>query len=254
MPNYPTSLDALANPTSTTLRNDPGFSLAAAVSTLNDIAEAVEAKVGIGASVPGATAAVLRRTATGTSAWGQVAAGDIAVGQAPALIQSSGVLAAPQAFIAFTGIPQAYTSLELRIYGVSTAAVAVDNVRLLINATSTASYYHQAMYAAAGTPSAVEQLGITFGFIGAIPGANATPAAGWMGLLTAVLHGYATATKVKAVVSTGYAGYGTATGTQQAAINGMTLTGSVAPVTQIQVQPSGGSWGAGTIAALYGYP
>src|SRR5262245_23225645 len=91
MPNYPTSLDALANPTATTLRNDPGFELHAVVSTLNDIAEALEGKLGIGASTPGATAAVLRRTASGASAWGQVAAGDYAPGSIAAGDLGAGV-------------------------------------------------------------------------------------------------------------------------------------------------------------------
>jgi len=80
MPNFPTSLDALANPTATTLRNDPGFELHSVISTLNDIAEALEAKLGIGASTPGATAGVLRRTATGASAWGPLLAGDYGSG------------------------------------------------------------------------------------------------------------------------------------------------------------------------------
>lgn len=41
---------------------------------------AVEQKLGIGASTPPATAAVLRRTAAGSSAWGQVVPADIAGG------------------------------------------------------------------------------------------------------------------------------------------------------------------------------
>lgn len=87
--NYPTSLDALANPTSTTLRNAPGFSLSGQVSALNDIAEALEAKLGIGASTPGASAGVLRRTAAGTSAWGTIATADIGAAQVTGLASAS---------------------------------------------------------------------------------------------------------------------------------------------------------------------
>jgi hypothetical protein len=77
MVSFPTSLDTLSNPGASTKTNDPGFELDEVISTLNDIAEALEAKVGIGASTPTAST-VLRGTGTGISAYGQVATGDIA--------------------------------------------------------------------------------------------------------------------------------------------------------------------------------
>ena len=52
MVSYPSALDALSNPGATTKRNDPGFELHSVISSLNDIAEAVEVKVGIGATTP----------------------------------------------------------------------------------------------------------------------------------------------------------------------------------------------------------
>lgn len=66
--NYPTSLDSLANPGLTTRRNDPGFELDLVISTLNDIAEALEAKLGIASSTP-ADGQVLRADATGATRW-----------------------------------------------------------------------------------------------------------------------------------------------------------------------------------------
>lgn len=79
-PNYPVSADVLANPTSLTNRDDAGFELHGVISRIQDILEALEAKLGIGASAPGATAAVLRRTAAGASAWAQAQPGDLAAG------------------------------------------------------------------------------------------------------------------------------------------------------------------------------
>jgi hypothetical protein len=79
-PNYPVSADVLANPTALTNRDDAGFELHGVISRIQDILEALEAKVGIGASTPPATAAVLRRTATGASAWAQAQPGDLAAG------------------------------------------------------------------------------------------------------------------------------------------------------------------------------
>jgi hypothetical protein len=78
--NYPGSADVLANPTNLTNRDDVGFELHGVIARIQDILEALEAKVGIGSSTPGATAAVLRRTATGASAWGLLATGDVTAG------------------------------------------------------------------------------------------------------------------------------------------------------------------------------
>jgi hypothetical protein len=79
-PNYPVSADVLANPTALTNRDDAGFELHGVISRMQDILEALEAKVGIGSSTPPATAAVLRRTATGASGWAQAQPGDLAAG------------------------------------------------------------------------------------------------------------------------------------------------------------------------------
>lgn len=79
-PSFPVSLDALANPGSTTETDDAGFELDIVVSRLQNIAMALEQKLGIGASTPPGTAAVLRRTAAGASAWGPTLAGDYGPG------------------------------------------------------------------------------------------------------------------------------------------------------------------------------
>lgn len=79
-PSFPGALDALANPGATTETDDTGFELDIVVSRLQNCIMAIEAKLGIGSSTPPGTAAVLRRTATNASAWGQVAAGDVNAG------------------------------------------------------------------------------------------------------------------------------------------------------------------------------
>lgn len=76
-PAFPVSLDALANPGPTTETDDAGFELDLVVGRLQNIAMALEQKLGIGASTPPGTAAVLRRTATGASAWGPLVVADI---------------------------------------------------------------------------------------------------------------------------------------------------------------------------------
>jgi hypothetical protein len=75
---YPAALNSWLNPLSGTLRNAAGYELASVITQLQQHAAAAEAKLGYAASTPGGAAAVLRRTASGQSAWGQVQGGDIA--------------------------------------------------------------------------------------------------------------------------------------------------------------------------------
>lgn len=92
---FPGALDALANPTATTNRDDDGFELDLVIGRIQDILEALEAKVGITASLPAAGGGVLRQTGSGTSLWGKIQSGDIAPDQilsshiAPGTIQGS---------------------------------------------------------------------------------------------------------------------------------------------------------------------
>ena len=77
--NYPTSLDTLPNPTSTTYLDDAGFELDVMVSNLGDAIQALEAKVGVGSSAQSALASrVLGADGTGSSSWRQIATGDLA--------------------------------------------------------------------------------------------------------------------------------------------------------------------------------
>lgn len=69
MVNFPSSLDSLSNPTGTTTQNDAGFLHATQHANVNDIAEAIEAKVGIGATTPDTIGKELVATAAGTSTW-----------------------------------------------------------------------------------------------------------------------------------------------------------------------------------------
>jgi hypothetical protein len=110
VPNFPTSLDSLPNPTPTTLRNDPGFSLAGQVSTLNDIAEALELKLGTGSGAPTGAGGMLRQTAAGASGWGQLLPADIAAGTGLRLIATT-TLGATATTIDFPNISQAYAGL-----------------------------------------------------------------------------------------------------------------------------------------------
>lgn len=77
--NYPGAIDAIARPSGSTLRNAPGLELSTRIDSLADAIEAVEAKLGIGASLPN-VAGVLRRTSGTSTAWGQVLNADLGAG------------------------------------------------------------------------------------------------------------------------------------------------------------------------------
>jgi hypothetical protein len=77
---YPAALNSWLNPSSGTLRDAPGYELASVITQLQQHAAGLEAKVGYGASTPAGSAAVLRRTASGQSAWSQIQSADIADG------------------------------------------------------------------------------------------------------------------------------------------------------------------------------
>lgn len=70
VPNYPTSLDSLPDPTSATFTDDDGFELDLLLSKLNAIAELLEAKLGTGTSTPTSAGDILFVTGTGSTAYG----------------------------------------------------------------------------------------------------------------------------------------------------------------------------------------
>ncbi len=76
---FPTALDTFSNPSASDATNNLTTPHAAQHANANDAIEAIEAKIGTGASTP-LVNRLLRGTGTGTSAWAQVAAGDYAAG------------------------------------------------------------------------------------------------------------------------------------------------------------------------------
>jgi len=257
-PNYPGSLDVLANPTNLTNRDDVGFELHGVISRLQDIAELLETKVGIGASSPGATAAVLRRTGTGASGWGQVAAGDIAPGAAQQLIEQQTTVAA-QTIVSFTGIPSTFRHLRI-VYNLAStstgASIPVQYVSWLLmrinGDTSPAFYYSQYLYSRTGAVVANELLGAAGGMVaGIIANADIGPA----GLMSAgeILVPNHVSSKIHQVHGNGGAvsqTAGTSIVVQTQAMHYSTTT-----VTSIQfLTIAAAAFTAGSTFALYGMP
>jgi hypothetical protein len=253
-PSYPASLDALANPAPTTETDDTGFELDLVIGRLQNCVMAIEQKLGIGAGGPGATAAVLRRTANGVSSWGQLQSGDIAAGQAPVLLATSGVLGGVSTGFSFSGITQAFAHLELRMHVRSTHPAVTDSVIILLNGDNGAHYYGQrALFAGATATMAETGPSSTFANIGYMPGASAL--AGLFGVLSVMLPNYSGASGYKSMLSTGAYNYGNVAGNTGVTLNGNTwLSAGTLNITSLFVGSSNGqNFVAGSILSLYGW-
>lgn len=281
MPNFPTSLDSLANPTATTLRNDPGFELHTVISTLNDIAEALEAKLGIGASTPGGSAAVLRRTASGASAWGALQTGDMAAltanyvvradgsgvvgagllgaanvadGAMPMQLASFTVTGSPAAF-AFTSIPQTYRHLLLVAHLRSSVVSPTtnDSAVIQLNTDTGTNYYGQRVYGAGATAAGLEHTpGSTSMPVGAVPG-KGTPTANYFSALVAFFPAYSSTTGFKSVLSLNNLMLAATTGNFNVNVFGMEWS-SASAITRIDLKAltTPFTFEIGSMATLYG--
>jgi len=286
MPNYPGALDSLANPSGSTQQDDPTLLHSAQHGTLNDIVEAIETKLGIGASVAAANQ-VLRGTGAGASAFGQVANGDLAgnitlaklaaitanhvVRADGAGVIAGGLLAAAnvaagalpvQLATATLGaaatvnltIAGGYQHLLLVLHGRSAGAIAVDGVALRFNGDSAGNYFGQQMVGAGSTANAAElSPGSSEAIIGYVPGASA-PSGSYFNGLVAVIPGYANTTTYKTVVSVSHVMYAASTGNFQIRVHGMTWAAGTAAITSMLLfaKTSPTTLAAGTIVTVYG--
>ena len=219
MVNFPTSLDTLSNPTSTTMTNDPGFELDVVISTLNDIVEAIE--------------------------------GYLLNGTAYKRIATGGPLASPATSFDFTSIPSSYRSLHIILVARGTTAATAQSVVLRLNNDSAANYDTQAIYASATTPASFELLAQTSIQVGTVPASTAT--ANVAGHLLIDLPLYASATFQKTVEAQGAHKVGTATGNLTTRkTNGFWR--STATITQVTLSPAADNFDTGSFAVLYGVP
>lgn len=265
--NFPTSLDALANPTATTNRDDSGFELDLVISRIHDILEALEAKVGIGASLPSA-AGVLRRTAPGVTAWGQILAGDYGPGSiAPADVAVGAgqvrlarqVLGASNTIVDFVQIPQTYTMLILR-WKATTDAPGTNIVPLTAQFSVTTTptptpdtgtnYYWGAVRAnnsAASAPMVATTTALTIGQVG---GATA-PTTAFQGAGQLFIPEYATASKHRNVYGSSFHWGTSGVAAMITDATGGAWVNATGGLNQIRLSPSSGSFLAGSTFELW---
>jgi hypothetical protein len=251
-PSFPAALDALANPGPTTETDDAGYELDIVIARLQNCIMAIEQKLGIGVGGPPGSAAVLRQTASGASGWGTITAATIAPGSFPQLIQTSGVLGAPSTLITLPTIDQSYKHLELRVFGRSTAAAAVDSVTMRMNGDATGVYFGQGGQFNGSTTTAYP-LGpsATSISVGTIPAASAV--AGGFGGLAIAAPGYSGTGSFKSVIATNFLASNNTAGQAYVQFVGGAYFGGTAGITNIQLGLATGQWAAGSIVSLYGW-
>jgi len=285
--NWPTALDALADPGPATTTDQSGFELSQVVTRIHNLVEKIEARFGIGVAngTPIANR-VYGGTGTGTAGYRQIVDGDVAAaaaiaysklalansitsadiapntitaadvaaGALPMLVFPTSVVSgSPAASITFSPIPASFSHLELRIFGRSTAAGAYDVVALRFNGDVTnGNYWGQQVYAVGTSVSTQELSGTTsYATIGSVPGAGAGSSA-WFGQAACRIMGYTTGFYKPFDAASFHASNIGAGNLQFRVIGGLWSLTSV--VTSITVLPGGGNWAVGTQASLLGYP
>jgi hypothetical protein len=244
MANYPTSLDSLANPTSAQYTDDPGFELDLVVGALNDIAEALENKVGIGATTPDATQKTVKATAAGTSAWGYY--GLVNLGE----VSASG----SSAVMEIASIPAGFRHLQLYVIGKSTSG-GVGGVagQLTFESSPTAGTYNYQQLSVNNTSvSAAQNVGTSdYIDVGLFPtdGAHSS----LFGSAWVTIMEYANTGLYKNTVSLN-AGHNEIASGGLHQRNASGLWESTAAISRVRVTASTGNWKSGSKMSLFGVP
>lgn len=206
---------------------------------------------GLGAGNPTANK-VLRGTGAGTSAWGQVQAGDITPGTATLLKIAEVAGTGSSGVLEFSSIPATYRHLRLVVMGRS-AASSLVTVRLTFETTPTAgSYNYQRHIGAAAASSADEAVG-TVDYILLGNTAHGGSAANVHRGFIIDLAEYANTSMFKPVLSL-------ATGAVDVSSSNLSINyvnglwESTAAIDRIRLTQSADNWATTSRATLYGIP
>jgi hypothetical protein len=156
--------------------------------------------------------------------------------------------------VTFTGIPQNYRNLQLRIFGqTNRGTYGIDEACIRFNSDTTNNYADHAVYGDGSAPAAVSDTSANKIFLGT--GALGTTTSGFFGINIADILDYTSTTKNKTVRTLGGADVNGTVG----GIGGRVSLGSgvwlnsLSPVTSVTLIPGNGSaFTAYSSFALYG--
>lgn len=241
--NYPASLDSLSNPGATTKRDETGFEHHLQHSNANDIIEALEGKLGIGATTPDAQFKSLVATAAGTSAWGY--------SQMVKLAEIAGTGASGVLEIA--SIPATFRTLEIHLIGRSDTAATSTGVRMTFETSPTSgAYNHEQLLASSTSVSSAENIGASdFITVAAVPAASSS--ANVMTAARILIPDYANTGIFKTTIST--ASEPTTIATASIFIRQMAgLFEATAAISRVRLTLSAGNWTTASRMTIYGIP
>ena len=199
----------------------------------------------------GATNLVCRTNDGANMLMGKLLKGDVSVGELPAYINSTGILASALGVASFTSIPTTFN--QLLVVGLirSTQTASSDGIYFRINSDFTANYWTQRATANSTGVNGDQQLGLTYGYPSDCPAASIN--AGHYSPFFIWFPGYRTSGAYKAWVCLSFYAAGISTGQLQARFSGGLWGGSVA-LTDMLVGCASGSIASGSIISLYGLP
>lgn len=239
--NYPGSLDSFPEPDETTYRDDPGFELDVLMAKALAAAEALEAKLGVGATTPDAIHKTFKAIAAGESSWGyhtRVKLDEI-------------VVTVAQASLDFTSINQNFRSLHVVIQARGTTAATTTVLVVRINNDSGSNYDYQSLTGNVSSASSAETFGQTIISLGSMPAASA--GASLASHTRVEFANYTGTTFNKTVLSEHANKVGTASGNiVRSDVSGFWR--STAAITRLTFTPGAGNFEVGTVATLYGEP
>lgn len=250
---YPSTLHSFGAPGSTTLLDDTSHRHSTVHTSLGDVLEAVQAKLGYSSATSGGS--VAPSTSPGDLLHVADTLGRTAWGPKGVVCLADQIATATAASVSFANIPQTYRHLMLlaRARHDSTQ-LGITSLALQFNGNTATSYAYQALVAAGASVSAFQGLGSTSIPVGGTLGGG-TPSGRYAANDFMILDYASTAAqKTARGFVAGIEGDGTTAGSTAKAFVVGGNWNSTAPITSISMISGIGAFAAGSRFSLFGVP
>lgn len=245
---WPYAFDALTDPTASDKTNSSSVPHAEQHANLNNIAEALELKVGLSdSSIVGSSAAstmpgdvLFVGDSSGRTRWGP-----------RAMVCLADVLSTGVASVTFSAIPQNYRHLKI-IGQIRTTSTAAQVIRGRLNGDTSTSYASQLIAGVAASVTGGLSTGDTSAALGAATPSTAPSLS--FSPLDATIHDYTSTGKWKSVTVSGGFDNSTVATPKPAILNRVSVWTSTAALTSLTILNDVGDIASGSRLSLYGLP